>query len=259
MRANPPDVWHYLGVWLFAALVGCGSVPIRPNQPTDEPWTNYVIGQIQDAPTGSTMVEWIGRARFLRGYRMVAPVTVERIGVQPPKDPIVWPARYIYEGPCPEGRYVVTTPNFYREAIGIIVADDGTIPCEMSVLQIQGAKRGREWRASEANSRPFIPAPFLDDLKQSPIKWELIYSGRSGNEIALSYREYASGTEGTFARPAFYQDLKYDLATSDRIVFRSLELEIVEASNAGVRFRVLRDGERSAPQWPGTNLAPQAP
>jgi len=211
------------------------------------------------------MVEWIGRALFFRGYVMVAPVRVEQIGHQPPPDAGAWSARYTYHGPCKGGRYVITNQAFYREQIGIIVTEDGTIPCETSVLQIGGRRclRGREWRTPESvGKRLFAPAgPNPADAIGDAIRWELIYGGRSGEEMALTYREYVkkpvlvardTGVQQVgysyFARPDFYQDLKYDLSKSSRVVFREIELEILEASNAGVRFRVLRDAERLAPQ-----------
>jgi hypothetical protein len=171
-------------------LASCASVPISPNLPTTEPWTNYSIGRVQEASTGSPMVEWIGHARFLRGYLMVTPVKVDHIGGQPPSDAGIWPARYSYHGPCAGGRYVITNKAFYGEQIGIIVAEDGTIPCARSVVQIAGMKRGRDWSTPEAvGVRAFAPTPFLADASEAPIKWELIYSGRSGNEINVEYRE----------------------------------------------------------------------
>src|SRR5262245_44483336 len=120
------------------SATGCMSPWVRPNSVSEEPWTNYAIGRTQDAPTGSTVVQWIGHAKFLRGYRMIAPLKVDRMGQQPPSDGSSWPARYIYSGPCPGGRFVITNARFYKEQIGIIVADDGTIPCEKSVFQIAG-------------------------------------------------------------------------------------------------------------------------
>src|SRR5437870_2551547 len=133
------------------ALASCARLPISPNTPTDEPWTNYAIGRAQSAPTGSTMVEWIGRARFLRGYVLVAPFNVSRLGRQPELASGVWPARYVYHGPCAGGRYVITNDKFYRdEEVGIIVADDGTIPCDEPVIQLTGLKRGRKWMTPQA-------------------------------------------------------------------------------------------------------------
>jgi len=232
-----------------SVLASCATVPISPNEPSDTPWTNYVIGKARTTPTGSTMIEGIDDARFLPGYVLTGELRVDKLGRQPSRDAGVWSAWYLYRGPCTGGRYLITNPRFYPGELGIIVAEDGSIPCEASVLQYLGAKRGREWRTPEAvGTRPFVPQPFPIDSRG--LKWELVYSGRSANEIGLTYREYASGPDGTFARPAFYQDLKYDLSTSNRVVFRSIEIEILDASNAGVRFRVLRDLERLSPEAP---------
>lgn len=240
---------------LTAVLLGSCGVPIRRNQPSDQPWTNYEIGRVQESSTGATMVEWIGKASLLRGYRMVAPVKVERIGRQPPSSAGAWAARFTYHGTCGHGRYVITTPTFYKEKIGIIVTENGEIPCDKSVIQIRGLRRGRSWHTPESiGTRAFLPEPVVVDVRQAPIKWELIYSGRSGDEVALAYREYMSLQGGTFARPDFYQDLKYDLRVSRHVVFRSTEIEILEASNAGVKFRVLRDAARSLPT---STLAPR--
>jgi hypothetical protein len=55
--------------------------------------------------------------------------------------------------------------------------------------------------------------------------------------LCITYSEFVDGP----VRPAFDQDLRYDLVNSNRIVFRDPELEISEASNAGAAFTVIRD------------------
>lgn len=67
---------------------------------------------------------------------------------------------------------------------------------------------------------------------------ELVYSGKNGNEIKITYREY---TEDGLAKPAFYQDLTYDLRESI-IRFKKFKLELLKASNEQIEFRVLEDG-----------------
>ncbi len=73
---------------------------------------------------------------------------------------------------------------------------------------------------------------------------ELIYTGRSGSTIGVTYREYAND----FARPAFFQDLKYDLDDSDTIVFRDWRLRVIEANNQHIRFAVVNDAAGCPPQ-----------
>ena len=66
---------------------------------------------------------------------------------------------------------------------------------------------------------------------------ELIYTGRSGNTVHISYREYKKD----FARPAFFQELRYDIGHSGTVVFKQYKLKIIEATNEYIKFLVLVD------------------
>lgn len=63
---------------------------------------------------------------------------------------------------------------------------------------------------------------------------ELIYLGRSGDELSFKYREFS----GSLARPAFSADLKYDLSESQTIGYRGARIEVIEAGNQLIRYRV---------------------
>lgn len=76
-------------------------------------------------------------------------------------------------------------------------------------------------------------------INPTPIHSEIIYSGRSNNLIKILYREF--GDEA--ARPLFYQDLVYDLSESGIISFRETKIEVIEATDSLIRYRVL---ERAA-------------
>lgn len=70
---------------------------------------------------------------------------------------------------------------------------------------------------------------------------ELLYNGRSGSTIRFLYREYAATSGGSaVARPAFSQELTYDLNESPIIGFQSVRVEVLEASNTTIRYRVLQ-------------------
>gem|GEM_PF-2705806 len=69
-------------------------------------------------------------------------------------------------------------------------------------------------------------------------KAELIYTGRVGEVITISYREYVDD----MARPAFYQELKYDLGRENEIIFKSLRVKVIEATNKNITFQVIDDG-----------------
>ncbi|WP_027880305.1 hypothetical protein [Mesoflavibacter zeaxanthinifaciens] len=66
-------------------------------------------------------------------------------------------------------------------------------------------------------------------------KQEFIYNGRIGNSLKFIYREYLND----YARPAFSQDLQYDLSESNIIGFKDLRIEIFEVTNTQIKYKVL--------------------
>ncbi|MCU6433973.1 hypothetical protein LPB67_09355 [Undibacterium sp. Jales W-56] len=67
-------------------------------------------------------------------------------------------------------------------------------------------------------------------------KRELVYTGISQNTISVLYREFSDGT----ARPAFSQDLKYDLSQGDTIGYRGARFQVIKASNTNIRYKVIK-------------------
>jgi len=55
----------------------------------------------------------------------------------------------------------------------------------------------------------------------------LIYSGRVGNKINVAYREFSNN----LARPAFSNNVEYDLSDSKIIGYRGARIDIIEATN----------------------------
>lgn len=64
--------------------------------------------------------------------------------------------------------------------------------------------------------------------------WNLSKSD-AGSIIRFIYREY----KNDMARPAFTQNLVYDLDQGSRVVFQSVELDVVDATNTEVRYKLL--------------------
>ncbi len=65
----------------------------------------------------------------------------------------------------------------------------------------------------------------------------LIYSGKIGDKINISYREFINNR----ARPAFNNEVEYDLSESNVIGYKGARIEILEATNELIRYRVLRN------------------
>lgn len=64
---------------------------------------------------------------------------------------------------------------------------------------------------------------------------EFLYNGKSGNTLKFSYREF----NNDLIRPAFTQELQYDISESDTIGFKSLRIQILNATNTEVEYRLL--------------------
>lgn len=70
---------------------------------------------------------------------------------------------------------------------------------------------------------------------------ELLYGGIAQNVVQISYREYAVGETGLYARPSFYQDLKYDLTNSKIITFQDVRIRIESATPEKIVFTIIQE------------------
>lgn len=73
-------------------------------------------------------------------------------------------------------------------------------------------------------------------LKQG-FKRELIYTGLSGNSISILYNEF----KDDMIRPAFSQQLTYDLTQGNEIGFQGARFQIIEANNISIRYKVIKN------------------
>jgi hypothetical protein len=235
-----------LAVVVSILAVSCYTMPhLTKIRTSAEPLASYTLGEVYSSATGSVMIERVEGVLLLPGF-VVAPVSY--LGVYSlPMDRTIWPARYRYEdGPCSGGVYVLTRPDYREETIGVVVAADGSLPCRSPLVQISGVNAGRTWPVESSSAvRDFEARPFVAGTSRDFSRWQLIYEGRTANEIAIEYRQFSEVGRGAEPQPEHYQQLKYDLAQSKKFQFRNTEIEVLEASNVGIRFRVLRDEGKS--------------
>jgi len=71
----------------------------------------------------------------------------------------------------------------------------------------------------------------------------LTYTGKSGSNIRVAYREYSGVNRRAIAEPAFYLDLEYPLEDKGPtiITFRDIQIEVIEATGSYIQFKVLGD------------------
>jgi len=73
------------------------------------------------------------------------------------------------------------------------------------------------------------------ELSENAFQQTLVYNGGSGNTVKIGYREFKDDT----ARAAFSNEIEYDISKSRVIAYKHAKLEIIEADNTHVRYRVL--------------------
>ena len=83
------------------------------------------------------------------------------------------------------------------------------------------------------NATPQVRDIRIDEADEGARRRELIYHGRADGKVRFLYRE----TAGDDARQS--QSIDYDLAQSAVIGFRGARLEVLEADNTRLRYRLL--------------------
>lgn len=135
----------------------------------------------------------------------------------------------------PDGSYFKDESATFSFSGGEIKADAGIfIPVDSSKITVP-------WYFSKkifyfGDKSVFVEKTNVVTLGKDSFSKELIYSGMSQNTITISYREFSDNA----ARPAFAQELKYDLSQSDPIGFRGARFQIVKATNSGLVYKVIK-------------------
>ena len=62
-----------------------------------------------------------------------------------------------------------------------------------------------------------------------------------GNKINISYREF----QGSMARSAFNNDVEYDLNDSRQIGYKGALIDVLEADNQKIKYKVLKNFNKS--------------
>ena len=65
----------------------------------------------------------------------------------------------------------------------------------------------------------------------------LIYTGKVGNKLRMSYREF----NNNLARAAFSTDVEYDLSESNIIGYAGAKIEVIKATNNEIEYKVLNN------------------
>lgn len=92
---------------------------------------------------------------------------------------------------------------------------------------------------SYRNDVEVIPTTYID-VSLPQYRQELIYGGRSGDVLKFTYREFSNGQ----IRDAFSQDVSYDLSDGNTVGYKGARIEVLNATNNRIEYRVARHFDR---------------
>lgn len=219
---------------LIFVLIGCQHIrieAIEANPGVHKRGKTYDIGLVQLVNTGSTMITvynlWLWpsyktKHEYSFGRRASALTPDQK-----------WVAYHTLGD-----NYILTSKDFAYPWFGIEIRPNGDIGDGRPWIDMNSKRRGGyKWEVSGLQVFMRLEG-YLVKEKEGSFKAELIYSGITKNTIHVTYREFIKD----LARPAFYQELRYDLNESNLITFRSLRIKVLKANNARIEFRVIDDG-----------------
>lgn len=145
-----------------------------------------------------------------------------------------WTVRYIHDD-----NFIIYSKD-YSLTLGIEISPDGELANREAWIDLSNNsvfRRGGIWESPTPQLFEEIDGDLIKIHKGS-FKAELIYTGKMNKIITVSYREYVDN----MARPAFYQELRYDLSEGNEITFKTLKMKVLEATNTKITIQVIDDG-----------------
>jgi hypothetical protein len=77
------------------------------------------------------------------------------------------------------------------------------------------------------------------NYKNDSFKYQALYQGKVGNKIKISFREF----NDNMARPAFTQDIEYELESNNPTIigFKGLRIKVIKVTNQNITYSVIKD------------------
>jgi hypothetical protein len=210
----------------FAALTGCAT-PVYNYRPT--------IVEVSEPPLDLVSVAHVGDVLLRQGkYSEQDAILLSEdftVGLTSPYT--LMRGHYIKQGDDAETEFYIPSSkdggriekNLFSDPPKIVQAYKTLKKlCVITVLNGVVCSEGAQF------SRTKQPIESVDSFQQA-----LIYSGRVGNRVRIGYREFST----SLARPAFNNEAEYDLNDSKTIGYKNARLEILDATNESIRYRVL--------------------
>jgi len=239
---------HFESIFLSTALMLTGCIVIKPSENLKRTYTAvYQSPTIIDFPAiGEINTVEVGDSLVRKEKKTITPsIDVEQAteyneeNIGKKFTMTVLPSRYLESGKDTFGK-------FYKANNGKILVDGQPFPASLSTgiyIPDLDQKKTEIWIRNPnltLINYDAVGIPFTKSVHESwdelSFKKELVYTGISQNVVSIMYREY----KDDMARPAFSQDLKYDLSESKIVGYRGSRFEIIKATNQGLTYKTLK-------------------
>jgi len=217
------------------AVMGCGTVKLGNYIPEPTRIKSYTLNVSQSASVGDPIFR-VQNARMIPVYRAIQ-------DYQPPDAGVTNAQPMILKG---ETFDVVAID---QETGDLIIRDSAKYLNGIAINRDGHVTKG--WVGVVANLRGNLPpgGAFAKEklfealpeghVDRGSFKAEMIYSGLTGRTLKAVYREYVDD----YMRPSFSTELQYNLDESKILAYKSIRIEITNATNSSVQYRVLSDDD----------------
>lgn len=220
----------HLAVAFFPIVVAACASPNYSYRPTSTEISLPEIGSISTVGVGDIMLRQ-GRYVESDAIHVLQTITVAGLGSY-----TFSPGYYTKVGQDATSEFflpektaeggIVTTGALTDPFEAIQVMKESNAICGVSVFG------GKVCGSNQPFTRTTRPSLEAEAFQQT-----LIYSGRIGSKLNIGYREFSN----SYARPAFNNDVEYDLSDSNIIGYKGAELEIMNATNRDITFKLLKN------------------
>ena len=133
--------------------------------------------------------------------------------------------------------YVIVFPQYPEH--GVVIDRYGTVTGDLVRVSGRDTVYLYKFSVIPPNTKfTIVIKEEIDASKGGFVNFDIVYTGRDKDSIKFIYREYSPND---IAKPAFYQSLTYDIR-SKFIRFRNLRIEVLDANDEKITYKVLEDG-----------------
>jgi hypothetical protein len=226
---------NLIGIVLTAALVsGCANI-VTPVQSIKTEFNQPPIGQVVTASVGEELLN--------QGVRYTREALVLPQSFKPRQSALeVHKGVYVKIGDAGDLEFFSWLVNRDAKDAGVITSSGRPAPGFGGLVLDKKTKLLCAYFEADKSQTFCTPNVVVERGTQlvedkNAFQQTLLYNGRIGNKINIGYREsYADR-----ARQAFSNNVEYDLTDSRLISYREAQLEVIDATNQKITYKVLKN------------------